>query len=61
MEAMDAKLDERAVLKLLRQALEDYLQQMRHTIRLTGQIREEKLTPQQRDDLSRLFRDWKKD
>jgi anti-sigma factor RsiW len=37
-----------------------YLEQMRQTIRLTGQIREENLTPQQRDDLLRLFRDWKK-
>ena len=37
-----------------------YLEQMRQTIRLTGQVREETLTPQQRDDLLRLFRDWKK-
>ena len=37
-----------------------YLEQMRQTIRLTGQVREESLTPGQRDDLLRLFRDWKK-
>lgn len=37
-----------------------YLEQMRQTIRLTGQLREETLTPVQRDDLLRLFRDWKK-
>jgi anti-sigma factor RsiW len=36
-----------------------YLEQMRQTIRLTGQVREENLTPGQRDDLMRLFRDWK--
>ena len=38
----------------------NYLEQMRQTIRLTGKIREESLTPQQRDDLLRLFHDWKK-
>jgi predicted anti-sigma-YlaC factor YlaD len=38
----------------------NYLEQMRQTIRLTGQIREETLTLQQRDDLLRLFSDWKK-
>jgi anti-sigma factor RsiW len=37
-----------------------YVEQMRQTIRLTGQVREENLTSQQRDDLLRLFRDWKK-
>ena len=37
-----------------------YLEQMRQTIQLTGQVREENLTPGQRDDLLRLFRDWKK-
>lgn len=36
-----------------------YLEQMRQTIRLTGQVREENLTPAQRDDLLRLFRGWK--
>jgi anti-sigma factor RsiW len=39
----------------------NYLEQMRQTIRLTGHVREENLTPAQRDDLLRLFRDWKKD
>ena len=38
----------------------NYLEQMRQTIRLTGKLREENLTSQQRDDLLRLFRDWKK-
>ena len=37
-----------------------YLEQMRQTIRLTGMVREENLTPGQRVDLLRLFRDWKK-
>jgi anti-sigma factor RsiW len=37
-----------------------YVEQMRQTIRLTGKVREENLTPGQRDDLLRLFRDWKK-
>lgn len=38
----------------------NYVEQMRETIRLTGHIREEDLTAQQRDDLLRLFRSWKK-
>jgi anti-sigma factor RsiW len=38
-----------------------YLEQMRQTIRLTGRLREETLTSQQREDLLRLFHDWKKD
>ncbi len=37
-----------------------YLEQMRQTIRLTGQLREEQLSPQQQDDLLNLFRGWKK-
>lgn len=37
-----------------------YLDQMRHTIRLTGQVREENLSTDQRDELLRLFQDWKK-
>ena len=36
----------------------NYLEQIRQTIRLTGQLREESLTSQQRDDLLRLFRSW---
>ena len=37
----------------------NYLEQLRQTIRLTGQVREENLTATQRDDLLRLFRGWK--
>ncbi|NJC94871.1 MAG: anti-sigma factor [Anaerolineales bacterium] len=37
-----------------------YVEQMRQTIRLTGRLKEESLMPHQRDDLLRLFRDWKK-
>jgi len=35
-----------------------YLEQMRTTILLTGKLREDDLTPRQRDELMRLFRDW---
>jgi len=38
----------------------NFLEQMRQTIRLTGQLREENLTPQAREDLLRMFRDWRK-
>jgi predicted anti-sigma-YlaC factor YlaD len=38
----------------------NYLDQIRQTIRLTGRLREESLTPQQRDDLLKLFCDWNK-
>jgi predicted anti-sigma-YlaC factor YlaD len=38
----------------------NYLEQMRQTIRLTGQLQEENLSEQQKDDLLSLFRDWKK-
>ena len=38
----------------------NYLEQMRQTIRLTGQLREEHLSPEEKDNLLRLFRDWKK-
>lgn len=37
-----------------------YLDQMRQTIRLTGRFREENLSEEQREDLLRLFQDWKK-
>ena len=37
----------------------NYLEQMRQTIHLTGQLRVESLAPQQRDDLLKLFRHWK--
>jgi predicted anti-sigma-YlaC factor YlaD len=36
-----------------------YLEQMRQTIQLTGQIHEENLSEQQKDDLLKLFRDWR--
>jgi predicted anti-sigma-YlaC factor YlaD len=38
----------------------NYMEQMRQTIRLTGHLQEENLTPPQRDELLRLFRGWKK-
>lgn len=38
----------------------NYLEQMRITIRMTGQLSEANLLPQQRDDLLQIFRDWKK-
>ncbi len=38
----------------------NYLEQMRQAIRLTGKLREERLSSQERDDLMRLFGDWKK-
>ena len=37
----------------------NYLEQMRRTVELTGQLREESLTLEQRDDLLELFHDWK--
>jgi anti-sigma factor RsiW len=36
-----------------------YLEQMRETIRLTGRLRAEKLDPAEREELLRLFREWK--
>ena len=38
----------------------NYIEQMRETIRLTGCLREENLSAQQKDELLDLFRDWKK-
>jgi anti-sigma factor RsiW len=38
---------------------QSYLQQMRATIRLTGTLREDDLTPEARDELLGVFRDWK--
>lgn len=38
----------------------NYVEQMRQTIRVTGKVQEENLTTQQRNDLLRLFHDWKK-
>lgn len=40
-------------------ACETYLEQMRQTIRLTGHLRESDLDPAARDELLRLFHDWK--
>ena len=36
----------------------EYLAQMRETIRLTGQLEPEDLTPQMRDELTDLYRRW---
>ena len=36
-----------------------YLEQMRETVRLTGTLAEEDLSPEARDGLLRAFRDWK--
>ncbi|MBI5670689.1 MAG: zf-HC2 domain-containing protein [Chloroflexi bacterium] len=36
-----------------------YLEQMRHTIRLTGLLSEEALMPAAKEALLRAFRDWK--
>lgn len=37
----------------------EYLQQMRATIRLTGSLRAEDLTPQMREDFTDLYRRWR--
>lgn len=37
-----------------------YLEQMRQTIRTLGILREHSLAPEARQDLLRLFRDWKR-
>jgi anti-sigma factor RsiW len=36
-----------------------YLEQMRTTIGVTGSLTEESVTPEAREDLLRVFRDWK--
>lgn len=36
-----------------------YLEQFRETIRLTGKLREEDVAPPVRDELLRMFRDWR--
>ena len=36
-----------------------YLEQIRQTIRVAGAVTEESLSPEKRDELVRLFRDWK--
>jgi predicted anti-sigma-YlaC factor YlaD len=37
-----------------------YLKQIRETIRLTGTLREDDLTPEARDALLEVFRDWRR-
>ena len=37
----------------------EYLAQMRETIRLTGRVEPEDLTPQQRDEFVALYRRWR--
>jgi predicted anti-sigma-YlaC factor YlaD len=37
-----------------------YLDQMRETIRVTGALKEDDLAPETRDELLRIFRDWKR-
>jgi predicted anti-sigma-YlaC factor YlaD len=39
---------------------QSYLQQMQATIRLTGTLREDDLTPEARDELLGVFRDWRR-
>ena len=39
---------------------QNYLAQMRQTIKLAGKLSEESITPQARDDLLGVFRNWKK-
>jgi len=36
-----------------------YLEQIRQTIRVAGAVTEESLSPEKREELVRLFRDWK--
>lgn len=38
----------------------NYVEQFRQTIKLAGQVRAEDISPEQKDDLLRLFRDWQK-
>jgi anti-sigma factor RsiW len=40
-------------------ACQDYVDQFRQTIALTGQIEPEELSPQTREQLLRAFRDWR--
>jgi len=39
----------------------EYLEQMRATIRLTGRLRTEDLTPAMREDFQALYRRWRSD
>lgn len=38
---------------------QNYFDQMKQTIRLTGRLTEEAISPPARDELLRIFRDWK--
>jgi anti-sigma factor RsiW len=40
-------------------ACRGFLAQMRETLRLSGEITEESLSPEMRDELLAAFRDWK--
>lgn len=42
------------------QGCRNYLEQMRLTIQLTGQLTEDNLSPAVRDELLNVFRHWKK-
>ena len=37
-----------------------YVEQMRHTIQITGKLSEETIAPEAKDQLLALFRNWKK-
>jgi anti-sigma factor RsiW len=37
----------------------EYLEQMRTTIRLTGRLRSEDMTPEMREDFTDLYRRWR--
>jgi anti-sigma factor RsiW len=37
----------------------EYLEQMRATIRLTGRLREDDLTPEMRSEFAELYRRWR--
>jgi anti-sigma factor RsiW len=39
----------------------EYLEQMRHTIRLTGALHAEDLTPHMREELTELFHRWRQE
>lgn len=39
----------------------NYLAQMRRTIQISGQLSEDDLTPQAKDDMLNVFNDWKRE
>ncbi len=43
------------------QGCRNYLQQMRQTIHLLGELTETTIAPEARDELLALFRNWKRD